>query len=76
MEIPIIDIKETGKNIRILRKKSGLTMNEIRSIFNFATSQAIYKWEYGKNLPTVDNLLILSKIFNVKIEDILIIKED
>ena len=42
----------------------------------FNTPQALYKWERGLCLPTLDNLVILAELFNVSIEDILAIKKD
>ncbi|RHV89551.1 XRE family transcriptional regulator [Lachnospiraceae bacterium OF09-33XD] len=44
-------------------------------IFGFETPQAIYKWQRGTALPSVDNLVILSIIFRVKIEDILVLSD-
>lgn len=74
--IPTIDMVKTGKNITDLRIKSGLSVKDIQSIFGFITPQAIYKWQYGTSLPTVDNLVVLSSVFNVTIDDILVIKND
>jgi len=41
-------------------------------MMGFATPQAIYKWQHGESLPTVDNLVALSVIFAVPIDTILI----
>ena len=41
-------------------------------MMGFATPQAIYKWQHGESLPTVDNLVALSAIFSVPIDAILI----
>ena len=41
----------------------------------FSTPQAIYKWQRGTALPTVDNLVVLAAIFGVKIDDILIFQD-
>ena len=72
--IPTVDLTATGKNIEKLRKESGLSVKELQSIFGFGTPQAIYKWQHGTALPTVDNLVLLSAIFNVSIDEILIIE--
>ena len=72
--IPTVDLTATGKNIEKLRKEAGYTVKELQSIFGFGTPQAIYKWQHGTALPTVDNLVLLSAIFNVSIDDILIIE--
>ena len=72
--IPVIDMAGTGRNIAVLRRNAGLTVKDLQMLFGFATPQAIYKWQHGVSLPTVDNLVILSMLFNVSIDEILIIK--
>ena len=70
--IPTVDLVATGKNIEKLRKEAGLSVKELQNIFGFGTPQAIYKWQHGESLPTVDNLVALSAIFSVPIDAILI----
>lgn len=62
----------TGRNIMRLRKESGLSVNELQRILGFATPQAIYKWQQGKTLPSLDNLVALAAVFGVRIDDILV----
>lgn len=71
--IPAIDMEATGENIVKLRKEAGLTVRDLQEMFGFATPQAIYKWQHGTAMPTLDNLVILSVVFNVAIDDILIV---
>ena len=71
---PTIDLVATGKNIVRLRDKSGLSVRELQDIFGFATPQAIYKWQHGAALPTIDNLIVLSTIFKVSMEEIIIVE--
>ena len=73
MKIPIIDVPRTGAKIDLLRKKANLSVKDIQEVFGFENPQAIYKWIHGRNLPTVDNLIILAEIFNVTVDDILCI---
>ena len=70
--IPVIDLTATGINIARMRIAAGLTVKDVQDIFGFSTPQAIYKWQRGAALPTVDNLVVLAAIFGVKIDDILI----
>ena len=74
--IPTVDLVATGKNIEKLRKEAGLSVKELQNIFGFGTPQAIYKWQHGTALPTVDNLVLLSAIFKVSIEEILVVEFD
>ena len=73
--IPVIDLVATGINIVRLRDRAGLTVRDLQEIFGFSTPQAIYKWQRGMALPTVDNLVVLAAVFGVKIDDILIFQE-
>ena len=69
---PTIDMTATGENIIRLRKMSGLSVRDIQSFFGFEEPQAVYKWQQGKSLPTVDNLLALSVLFGVSMNEILV----
>ena len=71
---PTIDLVATGKNIIKLREESGLSVRDLQNIFGFATPQAIYKWQHGTALPTIDNLLVLSAVFKVSMEEIIIVE--
>ncbi len=73
MTIPTIDLPLTGANITRLRKAAGLSVRDLQAVFGFSTPQAIYKWQNGATLPTVDNLIVLAALLNVKIDDILVI---
>jgi len=72
-KMPTIDIPATGKNIIKMRKAAGLTVRDLQDIFGFTTPQAIYKWQHGTALPTVDNLVVLAAVFGCRIDDILVI---
>ena len=75
MVIPTIDMIRTGQNINRLRKLAGVSVRDLQDVFGFATPQAIYKWQQGAALPTIDNLVVLAAVLNVKIDDILIMKD-
>ena len=45
-------------------------MKELQILFGFDNPQAIYNWEKGRNMPSIDNLLVLSEIFEVTINEI------
>ena len=62
---PTIDPVATGKNIIRLRKARGLTVRQLQLYFGFEEPQAIYKWQQGKCLPSVDNLYALSRLLGV-----------
>ncbi|MBR2685395.1 MAG: helix-turn-helix transcriptional regulator [Erysipelotrichaceae bacterium] len=74
--LPRIDMGLTGSNIARLRRNSGLTVRDVQDVLGFSTPQAIFKWQRGDCLPTVDNLVILAKLFHVTVNDILIVVDD
>lgn len=74
--IPTIDIKQTGRKINQLRIENNLSVKDLQKIFGFTTPQAIYKWQQGTALPSIDNLVVLSEVFNVPIEEILCITKN
>lgn len=73
MTIPTIDLAKTGANITRLRKAAGLSVHDLQTVFGFNSPQAIYKWQNGLALPTVDNLIVLAAVLHVRLDDILII---
>lgn len=69
---PVIDLAATGRNIQRLREERGLTVRDLQAYFGFEEPQAIYKWQKGKSLPTVDNLYALAALLQVTVDDILV----
>ena len=76
MDYPVVNLKATGLNIRRLRKERRISTWEIADYLGFTDVQAIYKWERGACLPTLENCFALSKLLNVTIEDIFVCCED
>ncbi len=71
MQYAVLDIKATGARIRELRKAAHLTVDQVALYMGFGTGQAIYKWQRGDCMPTVDNLYALSRLFHTTVDDIL-----
>ena len=45
-------------------------------IFGFTTPQAIYKWQHGTAMPTIDNLVVLAAVLDVTIDEILVVQRE
>ena len=71
-----IQQKETGRQIKELLMENDYTVKDVQSAMGFENPQAVYKWISGKCLPSLDNFLILSRLLNTSIEDILVIDGD
>ena len=67
-----IDMIKTGRNIARLRKINDLTIKDIQDAMGFNTPQAIYKWMRGEAIPSIDNLVVLSELFDTAIDEILV----
>lgn len=66
----MIDKKQFGKRISVLRKKLGLSQSELGEKFQVST-QAVSKWETGLALPDIDILLEMSWFFEIPINSLL-----
>ena len=73
--LPVINMTATGLNITRLRKNAGMTVRDLQAIFGFANPQAIYKWQRGEAMPTLDNMIVLAAVFNVTVDEILVLQE-
>lgn len=70
-----IDMRKTGYNISRLRKEKGIPVKQIQETMGFNTPQAIYKWIRGETLPSLDNMFVLSMLFQITIEEIVILEK-
>lgn len=73
--IPTIDMIKTGRHITELRIRAGLSVRQLQDVFGFSTPQALYKWQHGTALPTIDNLVVLAAVLGVKVDDILVMSD-
>lgn len=71
MNIFGIDMDATGKKISKMIDESGLSDKELGGIIGLSV-QSINKWRHGHNLPDIENLFFLSRIFGIKVDDFLV----
>lgn len=69
---PVINLAKTGRNIQRMRREAGLSVRQLQDYFGFEYPQAIYKWQRGDCLPSVDNLLALARLLEVPMERLLV----
>lgn len=70
--MPAINMVATGRNIARLREKAGLSVRDLQEVFGFTTPQAIYKWQHGVAMPTIDNLVVLASVLEVSMDEIIV----
>ena len=73
VSFPVIDPAATGRNIMRLRLEQGLTVRDVQVFFGFEEPQAIYKWQHGTAMPTIDNLVVLAVVLDVPMDEIIVI---
>ena len=66
---------ETGRRLRKLMNWHGVTVREVQEEMELESPQAIYKWLNGRALPSLENLLILGRLLNVSMEDMLVAEQ-
>ncbi|GAA0428936.1 hypothetical protein GCM10008934_18240 [Virgibacillus salarius] len=62
-----------GHKIKSLREKNGLSQENLAKQLN-VSRQAVYKWETNKGYPDIVNLIRISDIFEVTLDEL--IRED
>ena len=67
-----INLEKTSANIKVYIE----TVSSIKEVADYLglTLYSVYKWTYGACLPTIDNLVNLADILDVKIEDLLVVE--
>ena len=71
----MIDIKRTCENIKRIREEQDISVAEVQRFLGIANPQAIYQWQKGISLPSVDHLCALSHLFNIPMNDVLVLED-
>ena len=74
-DVPDVNLHNTGKILKNLRIKNNLSVRDLQEFFRFEYPNAIYDWEKGLKLPNMSNLIALSTLYEVSIDDILLSNE-
>lgn len=59
-----------AEQLKASREKMGLSQSDVANRLNI-TRQSISKWENGKGYPDLDNLVLLSEVYEVSIDELL-----
>lgn len=73
-DLPHINVDATGKQLKRIRKEQNFSVQDIQHQIGLISAQAIYKWERGQALPSLDNIVILAKLYEVTLDDLLVIE--
>ena len=72
--MPVINMAATGRKIHDLRVAAGMRIRDVQDACGVSAT-AVTKWQKGHAVPTIDNMVILADIWNVRIEDIVVIEK-
>lgn len=64
------DIKLVGKNLKRLREKKKLSVEDVRKYLCLGSVQAIYKYEEGRNYPQTDTLFALMELYGAEFQEL------
>lgn len=67
-----IDMIETGKRLKKFARRSGYSVKDIQQYLGLSCPQPVYRWYKGVILPSIDNLLRLSELYQVHMEELLV----
>ena len=70
----ILDKDATSKKIKALITNSSYTYEDLADMLQLKSPRVIYEWVNGNKLPGIENLYNLALIFNMKIEDCLVMR--
>lgn len=70
-----IDMIKTGEKIKALVHSSGYTVKDIQEYLGLNCPQSIYRWFKGQILPSVTHLYALSRLFNVHMEELIVMQD-
>ncbi|MGE6346929.1 helix-turn-helix domain-containing protein [Bacillus mycoides] len=59
-----------GAQLKKLRESKGFSQEDVAKKIG-VTRQAVYKWENDKSYPDIDNLILLSEMYNVTLDELI-----
>ena len=77
LDVPVIDVEATSKKLKSMRIQHDISVAEMQKLFAMENPQSIYNWENPdkKTLPCIDNLVILAKLYQIPVDDLLVIQQ-
>lgn len=71
-----INMIQSGKRIKQLISESGYSIHEIMRIVGITAEQTVYKWYRGQSLPSLEALVILCKLLDLNMSELLVLEGD
>ncbi|MFS2173444.1 helix-turn-helix domain-containing protein [Priestia megaterium] len=61
---------ELGEQLQKLREQKNMSREELAQEMN-VSRQAVYKWENNKGYPDIENLMKLSNLYNITLDELI-----
>lgn len=71
-----VNMAATGARLRDKIFEAGYNVKSIQDYLELACPQSIYKWIRGESLPSINHLYMLSKLFDVHMEELIVTEDD
>ena len=71
--MPVINMVATGAKIKELIIGKGMAIKDVQKAFGFASPYPVYKWINGQSLPAIENLVVLAKMMDITVDDLLVV---
>ncbi len=72
MCMPVISIEKSCEKLRSLCVSKGYTPQMLKEALQLESVQTIYKWFSGQNIPNIDNLVALSRLLGVSLDELIV----
>ena len=72
MCLKMIDKVKSGKMIKVVMRRSKISVKDLQEELGLVWPQSIYQWFRGKSLPSVDSLYTIARMTGVHMEDMLV----
>ena len=66
-----IDTERIGQHLKKLRYRHGFTVEQVSEAL-CVSENAVYKWEAGMTVPTVDNFYLLSCVYRTSLDQLIL----
>lgn len=74
-KLPTVNKVETGANIRRILRLNHMSISQLQMELKMTSATQIYSWCRGDYMPSIDRLVQMSRLFNCKVEDLLVMEE-
>ena len=67
-----IDQEKTGKKLKFMLESEGYDVKYIQNYLHLSCPQSIYRWYKGKVLPSIENMVALSRLLHMHVEELIV----